>query len=145
MKRIARRSALLSLLALNVGCGGGGGGASAAPAPAPAPALAPAPAPAPAPASPYPDYNTQALVADPTGMAETATQIAAKIRIGLNIGNTLEATPGRSETVWGNPKITKSFVQFVRTQASTPCVCPRPGTSTPTPPPPRSKLPGWRA
>jgi aryl-phospho-beta-D-glucosidase BglC (GH1 family) len=47
-------------------------------------------------------------------MGETATQIAAKIRIGLNIGNTLEATPGKSETAWGNPKITRSFVKFVK-------------------------------
>lgn len=51
-----------------------------------------------------------------TGVGSTATQIASKIKLGFNIGNTLEAagctTP--SETCWGNPKITKEFVKFVK-------------------------------
>lgn len=49
---------------------------------------------------------------DATGMNSNAVQLAAKIRLGLNIGNTLEATGG--ETAWGNPKITKVFVDFVK-------------------------------
>jgi len=44
----------------------------------------------------------------------TASQIASKIKLGLNIGNTLEATGGKTETYWGNPKITKEFVKFVK-------------------------------
>jgi len=47
-------------------------------------------------------------------MADTAVQTAKKLRIGLNIGNTLEATGGKSETYWGNPRITKEFVQFAK-------------------------------
>ena len=49
-----------------------------------------------------------------TGVNSTATQIASKIKLGLNIGNTLEATGGKTETYWGNPKITKEFVKFVK-------------------------------
>ena len=45
-------------------------------------------------------------------MADNAMQAAAKIRLGLNIGNTLEATGG--ETAWGNPRITAAFVQFAK-------------------------------
>lgn len=62
----------------------------------------------------YPSYNTKPVAADPTGMGSTATQIAAKIKLGFNIGNTLEATGGKSETFWGNPKITPEFVKFVK-------------------------------
>ncbi|WP_363826262.1 glycoside hydrolase family 5 protein [Sphingobium sp. LMC3-1-1.1] len=42
-----------------------------------------------------------------TGMG-TAAEVAAKFKLGLNIGNTLEATGG--ETFWGNPMITQAFV-----------------------------------
>ena len=51
-----------------------------------------------------------------TGVGSTATQIAAKIKLGFNIGNTLEATgcAPSAETCWGNPKITKEFVKFVK-------------------------------
>jgi endoglucanase len=62
----------------------------------------------------YPSYNTKPVVADLTGMGSTAVQIAAKIKLGFNIGNTLEATGGKSETFWGNPKITPEFVKFVK-------------------------------
>lgn len=62
----------------------------------------------------YPNYNTKPLAADTTGVGSTATQIASKIKIGFNIGNTLEATGGKTETHWGNPKITKDFVAFVK-------------------------------
>jgi len=47
-------------------------------------------------------------------MVSTAAQISAKIKIGFNIGNTLEAYGGKSETFWGNPKITPEFVKFVK-------------------------------
>lgn len=38
----------------------------------------------------------------------TAGEVAAKFKLGLNIGNTMEATGG--ETFWGNPMITRAFV-----------------------------------
>lgn len=62
----------------------------------------------------YPSYNTAPLAPDMTGVGSTATQIASKIRLGLNIGNTLEAMGGKTETYWGNPKITPGFVKFVK-------------------------------
>src|SRR5688572_166801 len=49
----------------------------------------------------YPSYNTSPLPPDQTGMTSTAVQIAANIRLGWNLGNTLEAIGG--ETAWGNP------------------------------------------
>lgn len=52
------------------------------------------------------------IPADATGMSSSAVQLAAKIKLGFNIGNTLEAIGG--ETNWGNPKITKAFVDFVK-------------------------------
>jgi len=60
----------------------------------------------------YPSYNTSPIAADATGMGSTASQLAAKIRLGWNIGNTLEASGG--ETAWGNPKVTKAFIDFVK-------------------------------
>ncbi|MFN3302298.1 MAG: glycoside hydrolase family 5 protein [Roseateles sp.] len=104
-----RREAALSLLAGLAGCGGGGSSTASTPV-----AVTPPPPPPPAPASPYPDYNTSPKAADATGMADGAMQIAQKLRIGLNIGNTLEAVGGKSETYWGNPRITREFVQFAK-------------------------------
>jgi endoglucanase len=60
---------------------------------------------------PYPSYNTSPQAPDSTGMS-TAVQLAAKFRLGWNIGNTLEATGG--ETGWGNPLITESYVRSVK-------------------------------
>lgn len=60
----------------------------------------------------YPSYNTSPIAADATGMSSTATQLAANIKLGWNIGNTLEATGG--ETAWGNPKVTKALIDFVK-------------------------------
>ena len=60
----------------------------------------------------YPSYNTNPLPDDATGMSSTAVQLAAKIKIGWNIGNTLEATGG--ETAWGNPKVTKALIDLVK-------------------------------
>jgi endoglucanase len=45
-------------------------------------------------------------------MSSTAVQLAAKIKLGWNIGNTMEATGG--ETAWGNPKITKALIDAVK-------------------------------
>ncbi|MBZ4043387.1 glycoside hydrolase family 5 protein [Flavobacterium hibisci] len=60
----------------------------------------------------YPSYNTNPIAADQTGMSSTAVQLAAKIKLGWNIGNTLEATGG--ETAWGNPKVTKALIDAVK-------------------------------
>jgi endoglucanase len=62
----------------------------------------------------YPSYNTSPLAADMTGMESNAVQLAAKMSLGWNIGNTLEAMGGKSETYWGNPKITEDYVKFVK-------------------------------
>jgi len=56
--------------------------------------------------------NGDSIPSDATGMSSNAVQLAAKIKLGLNIGNTLEAIGG--ETAWGNPKITKAFIDFVK-------------------------------
>ncbi|UTN05056.1 glycoside hydrolase family 5 protein [Flavobacterium bizetiae] len=60
----------------------------------------------------YPSYNTNPIAADASGMGSTAVQLAAKIKLGWNIGNTLEATNG--ETAWGNPKVTKALIDAVK-------------------------------
>lgn len=52
------------------------------------------------------------ITPDATGMSSTAVQLAAKIKIGLNIGNTLEATGG--ETAWGNPLITNDLIKAIK-------------------------------
>jgi aryl-phospho-beta-D-glucosidase BglC (GH1 family) len=52
------------------------------------------------------------MPADSTGMTSTAVDIASRITLGLNIGNTLEATGG--ETGWGNPKITQGLIDGIK-------------------------------
>jgi endoglucanase len=93
--KILLRSILLLLLALNIACSSG--------------AVA-----TPVSESPYPDYNSQPLAADASGMDNNAVQTAQKIRIGLNIGNTMEAAGAKGETGWGNPKISREFVQLTK-------------------------------
>jgi aryl-phospho-beta-D-glucosidase BglC (GH1 family) len=60
----------------------------------------------------YPNYNTSPLAPDATGMSSNAVTLAAKIKLGWNIGNTLEAIGG--ETAWGNPKVTKDLIDLVK-------------------------------
>ena len=60
----------------------------------------------------YPSYNISPLPADAIGMSSTAVQLADKIKLGWNIGNSLEAIG--SETAWGNPKVTKELIQLVK-------------------------------
>ncbi len=62
----------------------------------------------------YPNYNTSPKAPDATGMSSTAAELAAKMTLGWNIGNTMEASGG--ETGWGNPKITEDYVKFVKSQ-----------------------------
>jgi len=60
----------------------------------------------------YPNYNTNPIAADATGMISTAAEIASNIRLGWNLGNALEAIG--SETAWGNPKTTKALIDLVK-------------------------------
>lgn len=60
----------------------------------------------------YPSYNSSPKIGDATGMKNTAAQLAAKMSIGWNIGNTLEAIGG--ETAWGNPKVTNDLIKQVK-------------------------------
>jgi aryl-phospho-beta-D-glucosidase BglC (GH1 family) len=60
----------------------------------------------------YPSYNMSPKAADATGMKSTAAQLAAKMNIGWNIGNTMEAIGG--ETAWGNPKVTNDLIKQVK-------------------------------
>ena len=60
----------------------------------------------------YPSYNTNPIPADATGMSSSATEIASRMKLGWNIGNTLEAIGG--ETAWGNPKVTKALIDLVK-------------------------------
>ncbi len=52
------------------------------------------------------------IAPDATGMSSTAVQLAEKIKMGINIGNTLEATGG--ETAWGNPMITNDLIKAIK-------------------------------
>ena len=64
----------------------------------------------------YPNYNTNPIAANATGMNSNAVQLAAKIKLGTNIGNTLDAygcsTP--AETCWGNPAVSAAYVKLVK-------------------------------
>ena len=60
----------------------------------------------------YTSYNTTPAAPNQTGVASTAVQIAAKIRLGWNIGNTLEAVGG--ETAWGNPMVSKDLIDLTK-------------------------------
>ncbi len=60
----------------------------------------------------YPSYNTSPVPPDATGMSSGAVQLAKKITLGWNIGNTMEAAGG--ETGWGNVPITEAYIKFVK-------------------------------
>jgi endoglucanase len=60
----------------------------------------------------YPSYNTSPQSPDATGMSSNAVELAAKMNLGLNIGNTFEAPGG--ETGWGSPVITEDFIKFIK-------------------------------
>src|SRR5687768_12511228 len=64
------------------------------------------------PSTGFPSYNTSPLPPDATGMTSNAVQLAAKINLGWNIGNSLEAIG--SETAWGNPMVTKELIDKVK-------------------------------
>ena len=60
----------------------------------------------------YPSYNSYPITPDTTGMSSSAAELAAKINLGWNIGNSLEAIGG--ETAWGNPRVTKALIDLVK-------------------------------
>ncbi|MFO7656433.1 MAG: cellulase family glycosylhydrolase [Bacteroidales bacterium] len=60
----------------------------------------------------YPNYNTSPIAPDASGMSSTATELAANIILGWNIGNSLEAIG--SETAWGNPLVTQALIDTVK-------------------------------
>ena len=60
----------------------------------------------------YPSYNTSPLPPNQTGVTSTAVQLAANIRLGWNVGNSLEAIGG--ETAWGNPEVTKALIDLAK-------------------------------
>jgi aryl-phospho-beta-D-glucosidase BglC (GH1 family) len=60
----------------------------------------------------YPGYNVSPAEPDPSGMSSNAEELASKIVIGWNIGNSLEAIGG--ETAWGNPRITQALIDLVK-------------------------------
>ena len=47
-------------------------------------------------------------------MGSSAAELASKINLGWNLGNTLEAIGG--ETNWGNPKASKTLIDFVKSK-----------------------------
>lgn len=59
----------------------------------------------------YPGYNTSPLAPDLSGVEHSAMELAAKIRLGWNLGNALEATGG--ETGWHNPVVTPEMIDLV--------------------------------
>lgn len=60
----------------------------------------------------YPGYNDNPLPADASGMQSTAAQLASRIKLGWNIGNTMEAIGG--ETAWGNPLISRDLIHLLK-------------------------------
>jgi endoglucanase len=62
----------------------------------------------------YPSYNVSPKPPDATGMGSNAVQLAAKFKLGWNIGNTFESPGG--ETGWGSPVITEDYIKLVKKQ-----------------------------
>ena len=56
--------------------------------------------------------NGIAIPADKAGMESDSKALAKKIKLGWNLGNTLEAIGG--ETAWGNPKASKELIDLVK-------------------------------
>lgn len=100
---------LLGSLALAAACEGAIA-ASIVPTPTLPPAATPTPTPTPN-AGIFPNYNLNPLPADDTGMKSTAVQLASRMKLGWNIGNTMEAVGG--ETGWSNPRISPELIRLV--------------------------------
>jgi len=64
----------------------------------------------------YPNYNTRPKPPELDGMELSAHEIAHRIRMGLNIGDTLEAYGGKTEIWWDNPRLKPSFFRCIKEQ-----------------------------
>jgi endoglucanase len=60
----------------------------------------------------YPSYNTSPIASDQTGVNSTSFQLLSKIKIGWNLGNSMEVP--NDETDWGNPKTTQAIIDKVK-------------------------------
>lgn len=60
----------------------------------------------------YPSYNTSPKAPDATGMSSNAVELAAKMKLGWNIGNTFEAP--NNEQGWGSAVITEDYIKLVK-------------------------------
>jgi len=56
--------------------------------------------------------NLDSIAPDASSMSSNAVQLASKIKLGWNLGNSLEAIGG--ETAWGNPKTTRALIDKVK-------------------------------
>ena len=108
--KLASAFVSIGILLLNVACGGSA--SNAAPTPAATTPAPTTPTPTPPAVSRYPDYNKNPVAPDATGMGSTAVQLASRIRLGFNIGNTMEAIGG--ETAWGNPLVTEALIKAAK-------------------------------
>ncbi|MDR7210705.1 cellulase family glycosylhydrolase [Flavobacterium piscis] len=59
----------------------------------------------------YPSYNLEPKAPDATKMSSTAVELAAKMHLGINFGNTMES---QAEGDWVSSEITESYVKFVK-------------------------------
>ena len=59
----------------------------------------------------YPSYNTSPAEPNTEGMESSAQVLASKVKLGWNIGNSLEAIGG--ETAWGNPIVSTELIDLV--------------------------------
>lgn len=63
------------------------------------------------------EANSLTIAPVSTGVSSNAVALAAKLRVGWNLGNALEAaasSTSASETLWGNPKTTKGLIDAVK-------------------------------
>ncbi len=128
--KITNALLVLGMISLVAACGGGGGNNSTGTASSPASSITPISSQsssvssiqssvaesASSTAVLYPDYNTSPLAPDMTGMESNAVELASKIKLGVNIGNTMEAygcIPA-SETCWGNPMISEAYIKLMK-------------------------------
>jgi endoglucanase len=58
------------------------------------------------------DFPCTSTTPTPTGITQTAAQIVSQMKVGWNLGNTLEAICG--ENAWGNPTTTQTFINAVK-------------------------------
>jgi endoglucanase len=61
----------------------------------------------------WPELNLQIVENEAITANESAAGFVAKIKIGWNLGNTLDAHPS-NETSWGNPRTTKAMITAIK-------------------------------